>query len=258
MATHQAPIARITKRDVRFDVVLDGSFRDHWWIHDYPRWEHQTFQVFDKYLDPSKTMIDLGTWIGPTVLFTAQKSLHVVGVEADCDAAQTLRQNLRLNSITNVTVIEKAIGAHDGKAFFGPNRFRESAGLNASMSQLQPDPKSNRLNYQVDVISFQTLLGSCVLDESKISLIKVDIEGGEETILRDLLVFCQRTLTPAYVSFHLHWWQDQNLSRFNDLFSLFGTDAQRLARSPFGAFVFDPKIRHVARGHLALTGSEKQ
>ena len=52
------------------------------------------------------------------------------------------------------------------------------------------------------------------IDISNISLIKVDIEGGEEYILNDLYDIHIKNNTPLYISFHYLWWNDKNLNRF--------------------------------------------
>ena len=51
-----------------------------------------------------------------------------------------------------------------------------------------------------------------------IGLIKVDIEGGEENIMDDLMKFSSKHKIPVLLSFHLSWWKDQNINRFVYLF----------------------------------------
>ena len=47
-----------------------------------------------------------------------------------------------------------------------------------------------------------------------VGFIKCDIEGGEENILRDLF----KQHVPMYISFHIPWWENPDISRFGDLF----------------------------------------
>jgi hypothetical protein len=68
-----------------------------------------------------------------------------------------------------------------------------------------------------------------------ISLIKVDIEGGEEFILNDLYDIYSRYHIPMYISFHYSWWKDTNLNRFSFL-----TEEQKstIIRDPFISLLF--------------------
>ena len=68
-----------------------------------------------------------------------------------------------------------------------------------------------------------------------VSLIKVDIEGGEEHILDQLYAIHSEHKIPMYVSFHHTWWSDKNLDRFVWL-----TDAQKqsVRREPFTSLLF--------------------
>jgi len=76
-------------------------------------------------------------------------------------------------------------------------------------------------NYQIDV--------------SEISLIKVDIAGGEEHILNDLLGICYKYNIAIYVSFHYTWWDDKNLDRF-PLLSV--DDKNKIISNPFTSILF--------------------
>jgi hypothetical protein len=75
--------------------------------------------------------------------------------------------------------------------------------------------------YTVKTISLDKLLEKVGADE--VSLIKVDIEGGEEFILDDLHRISELHKIPVYVGMHYNWWKDKNLDRFKFL-----TESQKL------------------------------
>jgi len=76
-------------------VVAD----DPWWqnVDGNLSWEPETFQIFRRYITDKTTVVDFGTWIGPTLLFHAQFSKRSFGLEADPVAYATMQHNLELN-----------------------------------------------------------------------------------------------------------------------------------------------------------------
>ena len=67
-------------------------------------WERQTLDIFDKYVNPGKTtVVDFGTWIGPTLLYHGQYSLRSFGIEADPVAFAVVEYNVDLNKKMNLT-----------------------------------------------------------------------------------------------------------------------------------------------------------
>lgn len=238
-------IRKINKLDKSFYVEMDGSSRDNFWINHYPGWEPETFQIFNKYIKKDKTdvqrsfttVLDIGAWIGPTVLYSSLLGANIIAVEADRDSAITLKNNIGLNSFNNIKVIEKAIYKNNQGVYFGENLFRDD-GLNASTSQIVTED-SKKEKYLVPSVTFSELVEN--IEPSNISLIKLDIEGGEEHILEEILNFCLKYSVPAYISFHLSWWSDEgqrNFSKYDDLFSKFGHNVNEIIRNPFGSLVF--------------------
>mmetsp|Transcript_9551 Transcript_9551/g.13985 ORF Transcript_9551/g.13985 Transcript_9551/m.13985 type:complete len:484 (-) Transcript_9551:149-1600(-) len=73
-----------------------------WWdlVNGKVDWEPETFQIFQRYITNETTVIDFGTWIGPTLLFHAQFSKLSIGLEADPVAYATVEHNLQLNQKT--------------------------------------------------------------------------------------------------------------------------------------------------------------
>ncbi len=203
-------------------------------METFPSWEEDTFQVFDEYLDPTKNFIDFGGWIGTTCLYASHKSSHVYVVEADRESLAYLKKHSAVNN-RNITIIENAIYNSDGvNLSFGPNKFMTNAALNDSTSQIHLTPPANSDCYSVASITLRTLLHKYAIDPSSISLIKVDIEGGEEYILEELLEFHETHRVPMYISFHYTWWSNSNLSRFTRL-----TDAHiiQIIQAPFSTIL---------------------
>lgn len=237
-------IKEVRKRNNTFYVELDHSSRDHFWSHYYPQWENETFDVFDRYVKPNSIVIDIGAWIGPTVLYNSSLGADVIAVEADKGSLFCLKNNIHLNQF-NVTVIEKAIYKDNMGVYFGENLFRDD-GMNASTSQIVSE-SSNKQKYKTETITFSEIVNkyvsSNVSEEDKpISLIKVDIEGGEEHILREVLEYSFKNRIPAYISFHLSWWSKEGRENFQNnyksLFSSYGQDIEKVVKDPFVSLLF--------------------
>ncbi|WP_084110590.1 FkbM family methyltransferase [Desulfosporosinus lacus] len=106
----------VIKNGVCFKVLSDT--RRRWiWNHILNNfWEEGTFKVFDYFLEPDKSYLDIGVWIGPTALYCACKAKHVYAVEPDNGAFQELARNLELNSslIPKVTCVNAALTEQSG------------------------------------------------------------------------------------------------------------------------------------------------
>lgn len=209
----------IKKRDVTFYVKNSPSQEGvwdeiEWWKTQYAQWENETFDVFDKYLDKNKTFIDIGGWIGTTCIYASKKSKDVFVVEADKYSVQKLTDNCQQNC-DNVTVVNRAIYKTDNEEiFFGKNKTNSKSILNDSTSQLyeSDDDITHGNCYPIKTITINSLIKQYNIRD--VSLIKVDIEGGEEFILDDLYHVKLELGTRIYVSFHYSWWKDKDLHRF--------------------------------------------
>lgn len=199
------------------------------WRDKFTTWEPYTFQVFDKFLDPTKTFIDIGGWIGTTCIYASRKSKDVFVIEADPKSYNDLVENCRVNGCKNVTPIHRAV-------FSESNKQITIVGNNESTSQISFDGSGN----SVETISLYALILENKIDPSNISLIKVDIEGAEEYILPDLFRLHKIYNIPLYLSFHYQFFTDKNLDRFEFL-----TEEQKciIRDVPFPSIVFDSDNR---------------
>ena len=89
--------------------------------------------------------------------------------------------------------------------------------MNDSTSQIYTEEESSDEFYSIKTVTLQSVIDNNNIKPNDISLIKVDIEGGEEFILNDLYNIHKTYNSPLYVSFHYDWWKDKNLNRFDFL-----------------------------------------
>jgi|DEB19_MinimDraft_2_1074335.scaffolds.fasta_scaffold00916_10 FkbM family methyltransferase len=178
-------------------------------------WENDTFRVFDMVKDSNKTAIDIGTWIGPTVIWLSKNFKNVIGVEADKVAISALKGNLKSSNCNNVEIIENPIYSKSNvKLFFGSNTNIQ-AELGDSTSQLKNESTNNQ-----DSEALTVTLSDIIKNPEDVSFIKVDIEGGEENIIPELFETCSKYKYNLWISFHYPWWKDSNIERFEKYFAL--------------------------------------
>ena len=225
--------------------LIDNTILDnlYFWQKIYPTWESDTFSTFDKYLNKDKVFIDIGAWIGTTSMYGSRKSKHVYAVEADILSVKDLSLNLSNNCINNnYTIINKAVyNKNNENINFGKNTFMSGSKMNDSTSQIHTN-KNSEISTQVKTITIKNIISNYNINLNEISLIKVDIEGGEENILNDLYKLHSEYQIPLYVSIHFSWWKDKNLNRFTFL-----TQEQKdiIKKNPFINLLFaDTDIKY--------------
>ena len=221
-----------------------------WFINELSnnKWEPETFQIFEKVKNENLVAVDIGGWIGVTGIWLSKKFKKVMVVEADKIACEVMRKNLVKNSCDNVEVIEKCIfSQNQKKVFFGKNSYSPQP-LGDSMSQYKLSSEDSN-DYEIETITISDILDMSTTE--KIGFIKVDIEGAEEVILEELLDVCVKNKIKIFISFHIGWWKDKNVKRFESLFGrpfkiyFDGNLIEEkyvttyLENRPFGSFFFD-------------------
>ena len=124
----------------------------------------------------NKDIIDAGGYVGDTALLFSSytdKSIHVF--EASPSNMDIIRETIRLNQLDNIVPVSKALGEKSGTATF-------SLGERNSCNSLVERPGYNYPNHiEVPVITLDDYVRENNLE---VGLIKVDIEGGEQLLLK--------------------------------------------------------------------------
>jgi FkbM family methyltransferase len=207
-------------------VGKDPGSEEFW--ASYPMWEDANFAVYDSVLTPGGTFVDVGAWNGCTAIYAAQRCRRVVSVEVDPGAAAAFLENVRLNC-RDVELVQKAICAMGRPAMvpFGRNEACPSHALNKSVSQARANGEAV---FEDDfMVPTTTLAEVLTLAEGPVDLVKVDIEGGEEDLMPELLALRG---TRILLSFHYDWWKDRDLTRFDMEDDL----REAVASRPFATF----------------------
>lgn len=193
MATTQ-----ITKSNSMFTVET-GQHSDFWKLYADDSWEKETFKVFDRFVNPSYSCVDIGAWIGPTVLYMAGKAKKVYAFEPDRQAFADLVNNINLNEQLKpkITLFDKAVTATACKMPLYTDNFSG----NSISSTIET--RHTLSSYEVDGIGVDQLKD--LIDFSDVNLVKVDIEGGEYALIPRLAEFLGSLNTPPtlYISLHM-------------------------------------------------------
>jgi FkbM family methyltransferase len=168
----------ISKAGIAYRVAGPDSFWD-WYESD--DWEPETVAVYDRFLRAGATYVDLGAWIGPTVLLAASKAGRIVCAEPDPQAYPVLLENLALNPevAAKTTAFPVAIGASDGEVVLSS----QGEGGDSNSSVMRPGDAGAR--WTVEQVTMATLLERAAIASP--DFVKVDVEGAEYDIVTMLV-----------------------------------------------------------------------
>lgn len=124
----------------------------------------------------NKHIIDAGGYVGDTALLFSSytdKNIHVF--EDSPSNMDIIRETIRLNHLDNIVPVSKALGEKSGTATF-------SLGERNSCNSLVERPGYNYPDHiEVPVVTLDDYVRE---NDLEVGLIKVDIEGGEQLLLR--------------------------------------------------------------------------
>jgi FkbM family methyltransferase len=208
--------------DYSFDPAKNSKISNfNMFMESFPKgyWEAETFNVFEYVKNKDKAAIDIGAWIGPTAVWLSKNFSKLVAVEADNVALEALKANLEDSGCDNVTIVDKAIYSERSKVTFGSNQYVETyqkEGLGASTSQIKTGGFIDG-DYAIDTITINDLSEYISFDE--VGFVKLDIEGGEEHVLTDIIKLAEKYNWKLWISFHYTWWKNLDIKRFEGLFN---------------------------------------
>lgn len=124
----------------------------------------------------NKHIIDAGGYVGDTALLFSSytdKNIHVF--EASPSNMDIIRETIRLNHLDNIVPVSKALGEKSGTATFSLGERNSCNSLVERTGYNYPD------HIEVPVVTLDDYVRE---NDLEVGLIKVDIEGGEQLLLR--------------------------------------------------------------------------
>ena len=176
--------------------VIKSNAEAFWLSASGGRWEPETFRIFDRFVSSTASYIDVGSWIGPTLLYGCQLARAAYGIEPDPVAYAELRQNIKLNAslAANVNIYNVCIAPTSGTVKFGSR----AEGGDSMSSLLFAD--EGKTVWNVDALRFEDFVEKANVTDC--SFIKIDIEGGEYQLLSSIVSWLNKCRPTLYLSFH--------------------------------------------------------
>jgi FkbM family methyltransferase len=175
--------------------VTHGPNDSFWQLVSDGAWEPDTFAVFRRFIDREHSYVDIGSWVGPTLLYGSKLAKHAYGVEPDPIAFKELKQNLALNAglSENVNIFNLCIAEASGEVRFG-NR---AEGGDSTSSLLF---SSGKTTWTVKATSFCEFVNQNRIHDC--NFIKMDIEGGEFRVLPSMISYLREHRPTFFLSLH--------------------------------------------------------
>jgi len=181
----------------KFFYVNSEPFYWFWKELQTGGWEPGTFKIFDTFLDSNHSYIDIGAWIGPTVLYGCQLAKHCYAIEPDPLAFEQLKNNIDLNPElkSHVSLSNQCIADLCGITYLSPKPGSKGGDSSSSLVF-----KNSSNSWKVQAITLQQYILDNSIDDC--NFIKIDIEGGEFSILPSLLDFLKQKKPTLHLSLH--------------------------------------------------------
>lgn len=198
-------------------IKLKHKGHDRFWQEvEEGKWEPETFKVLEKYCKPGKTFIDIGAWNGVCSIYAALLGADVHAAEPDVTAQMYASGNIELNGV-GIKLHPVGISGESGQAFLGTN---DEFGNSMSSIVRKGDTRA----VSIDTLTLEDFMGAAGIDITKVSLIKMDIEGGEVEALPQASRYLRKHKPTLYVSLHPFWFrrpQEDTLAIAHALFSAY-------------------------------------
>ena len=178
--------------------VNESGYEKFWERFANELWEKKTTLIFDKYIDDQTIYIDIGAWIGPTLFYAAQIAKKSIAIEADPVAYNRLSENLRMNLkkewYKKIVILNNVVASNPGLISFGS----QGSGGDSMSSLLW---SNHNTTWKVEAITPKKILSKYNLKSEKL-FIKIDIEGGEFTMLNELQKLFSQKNSTIFLSLH--------------------------------------------------------
>jgi FkbM family methyltransferase len=223
--------------------VNSGDHRSFWDELSRGAWESATFEIFERFLDPNHSYIDIGTWIGPTLLFGCQFAKVAYGLEPDPFAYAELKQNLNLNQpmTDNVCMLNACIAPNTGEVAFGSR----GQGGDSTSSLLFGKKKTH---WTVKAYSFSDFIVQNNVSEC--NFIKMDIEGGEYSILPTMVEYLKTHRPTLHLSLHPCYLKIRPLGGLGRLIARIGGTLTIIRSTDFYKHMYDHRGRDLTPKRL--------
>lgn len=196
-------LARLPNDEIQYVTINKTHFQvsGHWFWKEFMEkgWEPLTYQLMRRTLSRNSIYVDVGTWVGPTILYAAEIGVkHIYGVEANPLTYQKLQRTIGMNELlagVRVTHICITDGSADHVGFGG-----KIGADTSSASSIRGSA------WTVPATTLRGYLAASGLEH--FDLIKIDIEGAEAFLASDLAYLSTHQNLTILLALHPPMWAD--------------------------------------------------
>lgn len=180
---------------ILFDLDIDEYIQKRIYLYQY--YEPECVRAARRFMPVGGVVIDVGSNIGQYSLLAAKllgRSGRVIAFEPNPDVLRLLRHHIEINDFDNIEVIPCAVSDVDGESLFYPSPLKGNTGM-GSLIPGNAAPDSHEKINRLDPIRVETVRLDQVLESrniSRLSFVKVDVEGFELAVLRGLGSYLER------------------------------------------------------------------
>jgi FkbM family methyltransferase len=152
-------------------------------------YEMDTVEIFNSELESGQIFLDIGANEGVFSALSGKivgKEGLVIAIEPQSRLRDLIEINMRINDFTKFKIYQAAFGA-DEKQKMKINLYPI---LNSGASSLLRQHKFSKFTEEVSFVSMAKILSDSQL--TKIDFIKVDVEGFEHLVVKELIPYIQR------------------------------------------------------------------
>lgn len=180
-------------------MIFDVDPSHFWQKFNDGEWEQETFAFYRERVSPQKDVIDIGGWIGPTMLLAyAFNARKVTVVEADPANFQRLKRTVRGNYMEDrVELLNLCLSGRTGDLvrFGAASKKKGSSTKRIGVGQTT-----------VVTASATDFIKGLKLDD--VNIIKIDIEGAEQDMPEALDLISEHPGISILFSVHVPLWRD--------------------------------------------------
>lgn len=177
---------------------------NHWFWNRFKKetWEPETYNIMRKYLRKDKSCIDIGTWVGPTIMYAAEIGAEkIYGIEANPLTYKMLDNNRQMNALVEnkLSLYNLCISDKDGELVdFGGKRGADTSSASSIRGNQWKIPSTTICSW---IEKYEV---------SNFNFLKIDIEGAEKFIEKDLVRLANTQDLAILFSLHPPFWEDKN------------------------------------------------
>ena len=178
------------------------------------QWEPHLFDIFDHYLRADRNYIDMGAFIGATVLYAANLAGHCYAAEPNPLSYGILLDNISLNHELGrkITTFKGCIWNVSGFCRIVARGKRPHTGATSIRHE------SGCASWEVAALTFADFSRRFALRD--VNFIKMDIEGAESAVLPTMKDYLRSMRPTILVSVHAFNYQDRPAETFAVIDSL--------------------------------------